>query len=188
MYIILSILLISVLIAILVYYYHSYNLVSALSGTKYRVASEYKDQVDAANLLDTLNSRAKKLISYLQETQPNASYTQNLENRYRSNIVENRQGNLANTSYVIDKGEKIAMCLRINGRLHDINILTFVFIHELAHIAIDAYGHPAEFWQTFKILLDAATAIKIYKPINYSKSPEDYCGLSIYYNPQYSVQ
>lgn len=172
---------------LLIFYYHRYNLVSAFSGNKYKVASEYNDQVAAANLLDALNSRAKQLISYLQTTQPNASYTQNLESRYRSNIVENRQGNIANTSYVVDKGDKIAMCLRINGQLHDINILTFVFIHELAHIAIDAYGHPAEFWQTFKILLDAATAIKIYTPINYSKTPEDYCGLSIYYNPQYVI-
>ena len=37
--------------------------------------------------------------------------------------------------------------------IHDINTLTFVFIHELAHISIPYDGHPPEFWEAFRLLL-----------------------------------
>ena len=44
-----------------------------------------------------------------------------------------------------------------NGtQLIDENTLTFVAIHELAHIATKSIGHNDEFWNNFKFLLEEA--------------------------------
>ena len=48
------------------------------------------------------------------------------------------------TSYSVNKGEKIVLCLRSRDgkdRLIDENTLTFVSIHELAHIMTKSVGH-----------------------------------------------
>jgi molybdopterin synthase catalytic subunit len=94
------------------------------------------------------------------------------------------------TAYSENKGEKLAFCLnkQKNGtRLIDINTLTFVAIHELAHIMTVSEGHKQEFWQNFKFLLENAKAANIYKPEDYKKTPKNYCGMKINDNPYYDL-
>lgn len=102
-------------------------------------------------------------------------------------IIENSPLNADNyTAYTENKGEIIAICLRSKedvDELHDINLITFVVLHELAHIANKTIGHDEQFWKTFRWLLEEATEIGIYQPINYTKTPKRYCGLWIDYNP-----
>ena len=74
-----------------------------------------------------------------------------------------------------------------NEKLIDINTLTFVALHELSHIMTTSIGHKQEFWQNFKFVLENAVAIKVYKPIDYKKKPEDYCGMEINDNPYYDL-
>ena len=76
----------------------------------------------------------------------------------------------------------MAFCLdteKQNGQLIDINTLTFVALHELAHVATKSIGHTDEFWANFKFLLQQAQQIGVYKPIDYSKKPKRYCGMTI---------
>jgi len=96
------------------------------------------------------------------------------------------------TSYSENKGQRLVFCLRkktpnSNGvyELHDINIMIFVSLHELAHIMNDKWGHRTDFWQLFKFLLENAVEVGIYKPVNYVLSPINYCGLNINYCPLY---
>ena len=99
-------------------------------------------------------------------------------------LVENSPHNPeGETSYALDKGREIAMCLRDknSGELHDLDTLTFVALHEITHIAIDAADHPAEFWDTFRKILIAAEPI--YISPDFAASPQPYCGLMIDYNP-----
>ena len=67
--------------------------------------------------------------------------------------------------------------------VHDINTLTFVFIHELAHISIPYDGHPPEFWEAFRQLLLDASEIGLIELIDYEQYPVEYCGMEINSNP-----
>ena len=61
--------------------------------------------------------------------------------------------------------------------------MMFVILHELAHIMSDTIGHNNEFRNNFKFLLDRASEINIYEPVNYQESPIQYCGLKINHTP-----
>ena len=53
------------------------------------------------------------------------------------------------TSYSLNKGEKIALCIRKKGEAKEFiedNTIMFVAIHELAHIMTESVGHEPEFW------------------------------------------
>jgi len=94
------------------------------------------------------------------------------------------------TAYSENKGEKLAFCLnRKKGgkKLIDINTLTFVAIHEMAHIMTLSIGHTDEFWQNFKFLLENAIDENIYHPVDYKKNPQPYCGMDITDNPYYDL-
>ena len=64
----------------------------------------------------------------------------------------------------------------------------FVNLHELTHIASTKNdpGHKIDFWKNFKIILQEAKEIGVYKPINYKKTPVNYCGMNIFYNPYFN--
>lgn len=107
------------------------------------------------------------------------------------NLVENEPTGGVDTSYVEDKGRVFAMCLREREsgkfKLHDMHLLQFVMLHEMAHIACESYGHGQEFWRTFKFILTEAHDAGLYTPINYAKSPVVYCSLHVDYNPFYDA-
>lgn len=86
------------------------------------------------------------------------------------------------TSYSVNKGEKIVFCLRNKKDGEDLvkeNIMTFVAIHELAHLMTKSIGHEPEFWNSFKLLLKVAIDNSIYKNIDFNNTPKDYCGVKI---------
>jgi hypothetical protein len=90
------------------------------------------------------------------------------------------------TSFTVDKGKHIALCLRDTMRdLHDYNTIMFVAIHELAHIGVEPYDHPNEFWEAFKFLMFEATAAGVITPVDYKNKSQKYCGINIDYSPMY---
>lgn len=96
-------------------------------------------------------------------------------------IIEETDKNSKNTSFTINKGEKISFCIssKKTGKLHDLNLLTFVGIHELVHIACPEVGHTILFYKILKYLIKCSIKIGIYKHGNYSKNPKEYCGLIV---------
>jgi predicted metal-dependent hydrolase len=72
-------------------------------------------------------------------------------------------------------------------KLIDMNTLTFVAIHELSHVMTKSIGHKQEFWENFKFLLENAKHANIYEPVDYKKSPKEYCGMTISDNPSYDL-
>ncbi len=52
-------------------------------------------------------------------------------------------------------------------------------IHELAHLATVEVGHTEKFWKNFKWLLQIAEKNGIYNYVDYSSSPQPYCGIVI---------
>ena len=202
--------------------------VRAFDGVSYRVHKQHADYQAAADRLAALNARTTDIVRFLRRRyigSPNVPPTaarrtparvdavRNLLRRYNpDNLAENSPHDVSgDSSYCLDKGAVIALCLRrrradvprgalgalggrigigntdstIVGELHDLDTLTFVTLHELAHTAIDDIDHPPKFWSTFKFLLDEARVGGLYTSPNFAARPIDYCGVHVSYNPHY---
>lgn len=170
----------------------SFNLrciVSEVDGNKYCVRERSKITM-AADLLATATQNLTKLVEYVGEKYPERENVKRLVNNFKPNKIQETLPTSKLTAYSENKGEKIAFCLtthKQNNDLIDIETLTFVGIHELAHVASITVGHKREFWDNFKFLLEEAKAAGIYDPIDYKKNPQEYCGMTISDNPYYDL-
>jgi predicted metal-dependent hydrolase len=144
-----------------------------------------EDKSKAANTLATIKNNIKKLVLHLKnninEYIDEKEYINNLVNRTKQINIMETPAEEKNTSYTINKGEKIVICLRskLLNEIHDINTIMYVVIHELAHVACPEFGHTPLFKQIFIFLLKVSQKINIYNPIDYRKNPQDYCGMTI---------
>jgi predicted metal-dependent hydrolase len=157
---------------------------SEVDETDYLVRT-LPDKKKAANLLAKTKKKLLELSHYLEKTFPQDERVKRLSNFYNTVIVES-QPKSKFTSFSINKGEKIVFCIRSRNsdeKLVNLNLLMFVAIHELAHVITSSIGHTEEFWDNFKWLLIQAVKIKIYKPHNFQKKPEEYCGTTITDSP-----
>lgn len=160
---------------------------SRCDGNLYFINKNFKDYDKALCLLSGVNERVNRLIKHMKANFPADERTKNLISRFNPRaIVENSEGD--DTSYTINKGEELFLCLRNRdtGELHDINTLMFVVLHELSHIAETAFGHGPTFWKTFAFMLNIAEKLKVYENVNYRYSPKYYCKLNIDSNPYYN--
>ena len=77
------------------------------------------------------------------------------------------------------------MCIRnkktANQEIININTLMFVALHETAHLMTKSVGHPPEFWENFRILINIAIDpnVGVYKEVDFNLYPEPYCGMTI---------
>lgn len=177
------------------FYKNTSYLQSSRDNHYYHVINTFDNKHNAANKLSMLNTFNTSLIDYITEKCNNYlcnnvqnKIQKNLSRRYSPNsLIENNPYNTEETAYSQFKGKILAFCLRNrnNNELLDNNILQFVDLHELAHVASNSYGHGDEFWNVFKQLLVEAKESNLYIPIDYSKYPANYCGLSVTYNPYF---
>lgn len=136
-------------------------------------------------------------------TRARVTAVENMLARYNpDNLAENSPLDTSgDSSYCLDKGAVIALCLRSRalpaqagrpavpaGRLHGIDTLTFVTLHEIAHTAIEDIDHPPRFWSTFKFILAEAATGGIFHSPDFARAPVDYCGVYVDYNPAYDPQ
>ena len=171
----------------------AYNLkciISSVDGNKYCVRDRKKLE-EAADLLAEVTRNCKMLVFYMKEKYPDDERVKRLVDGFDPKRINETLPTSELTAYSENKGEKIALCLRKknkeNAPLIDLNTLTFVAIHELSHIMTLSIGHEPEFWENFKFLLINAETIKIYKPVDYKKSPKPYCGIPISDNPYFDL-
>ena len=164
-------------------------IISDINGNKYCVRDRKKLEL-AADRLATINIKMNKLITHVSKKYPDQENVKRLIKNYNPKKIYETLPTSEYTAYSENKGEKLAFCLdtekNSQGRLIDLNTLTFVAIHEVAHIATKSIGHTKEFWDNFKLLLEVAVEENIYKPVNYSKTPKRYCGMDITDNPYYT--
>lgn len=67
-------------------------------------------------------------------------------------------------SYTINK-QKVFLCLRDeNKEYYDINMLTYVLLHEISHVICDEVGHTDKFHEIFDAVLEEAVKLKVYDP------------------------
>jgi hypothetical protein len=165
-------------------------IISEVDNKKYCVRERNKLN-KAANLLATVTGKMKKLVYYLKNNFSDRDNVKRLVENFDPKRISETLPTSEYTAYSENKGEKIAFCLNEyknnNDNLIDLNTLTFVAIHEMGHIMSSTVGHNEEFWNNFKFLLDNAVKIKIYKPIDYKKQSQEYCGMKITDNPYYDM-
>lgn len=168
----------------------AYNLkciISDVDGEKYCVRDRSRLQ-EAADLLAMVTQKLKNLVAYCAQKFPDDEDVQRMVQKFNPTKISETLPTSEHTAYSENKGEKIAFCLnqKKNGvKLIDINTLTFVAIHELAHVMTLTEGHKQDFWENFKFLLEQAKDANIYNPVDYKKNPEPYCGMTITDNPYY---
>jgi len=173
--------------------YESFQLkciVSDVDGNKYCVRE--RDNIsNAADLLAKVTQKCKKLVYYVSDKYPEQENTQRLKQNFNPTKITETLPTSSYTAYSENKGEKVAFCLNKkkgnNNNLIDENTLTFVAIHELAHIMSKSIGHKSEFWSNFKFLLESAKEAGIHNPVDYKEAPQEYCGMKIHDNPYYDA-
>ena len=164
-------------------------IISGVDGNKYCVRERFKLQL-AADLLATVTQKLKKLVAYMKEKYPERPNVERLVKNFNPQKVKEILPTSEYTAYSENKGEKLAFCVtttKKGNKLIDENTLTFVAIHEVAHIMTKSIGHKEEFWRNFKFLLTNAVDIGIYTPIDYKDTPAKYCGMKINDNPFYDI-
>jgi len=156
---------------------------SNYDGFAYNVQENLHCPSCASEILSKIHQRNIYLINYLKLNFPDDPRTKLLIAKYhRDNIYEGTPDNGNNTSYTLNKGEKLVFCLRSNenpSKIHELNLLMYVSIHELSHIASKSYGHNAEFRRNFSWLLKHSVDIGIWNYINYGLINKEYCGIKI---------
>jgi hypothetical protein len=158
--------------------------VESNSGTKFLV---HKDNLknEKANLLGKivenmfiLKNHMVKNINNFKSFKPYIKQLNNNLSETNTVVYEtDPESNL--TSYSVNKGEELSFCLKSkkSGELHDINLIMYVAIHEMAHIACPEIGHGELFKKIFRKLAEEAIKIDIYKKVNFSNNPVEYCGM-----------
>jgi len=148
------------------------------------------DMEDSATLLSELIKSMYTLRDHLVNNKNNYNdMTEYIEllgknfSKERTQIYE-KDNDSSLTSYSVNKGEEIVFCLRckISHKLHTLNLLTYVGIHEMGHSACPEVGHPPLFNKIFKFLLEEGVKLKIYEYEDYQKNPIEYCGMKLYSN------
>jgi hypothetical protein len=162
-------------------------LTSVLSeiDSKHYLVANYSDQIQAANYLAQIRKGFDLLSMRLKSSYPSDPRVQRLLARYSSEtlIQENIQNN--RTSYSINKGELIALCLRSpNQKFEKLNSIKFVSFHELTHVITDSLvEHNPEFYSNFRFLLSHAIKWRLYEEVNYRQQPTSYCGTRLTSSP-----
>lgn len=159
---------------------------STVDGMSYMVRN-LPDKQEAANNMALIKQNLVILANHLYKTYPKRECVQLLKARFDPSRLVEKAAAEKSTSYTINKGEKVVLCLRArdsNETLEDMNTMMFVSIHEMAHIMSRAIGHEdAEFWSNFKFALQNAEEIGLYENEDYKSSPKMYCGMKITDSP-----
>lgn len=170
-------------------HFHLTCIHSDVDGNRYCVRERDKlEQV--ADMLARVTQKLKKLVDYMAEKYPTRENVMRMKDNFNPQQIMETLPTSEYTAYTENKGEKMAFCVtrRKNGtKLIDENTLTFVAIHELAHVMTKTHNHKDEFWHNFKFLLVNAKDIGIYTPVDYKKAPKEYCGMEITDNPYYDL-
>jgi len=158
---------------------------SKIDGRNYTVR-DLPDKKTAADTLARLNLKIRQLQDFLSHTEDrDKPCVRRLKAQYKGAISE-RIMESTHTSYTLNKGEHIYMCIRDGnneGGIIDENTIFFVALHELAHIMTVSSGHTKEFWTNFRLILKHAIANGLYTYEPYHQKPQPYCGIQIKNTP-----
>jgi hypothetical protein len=172
---------------------------SSVDGREYVVQNK-ADKQQAADMLAQVRQRMITLVNYLKKTggkvtgknedaqkdqKQYGTYEERVKrvaSRFNPDRISEGNEDVRYTTYTLNKGEKIVFCLRARGeddRVHDLSLMTFVAIHEMAHIASVSEHHTPEFQANFAWLLRNAIDCGVYRYEDFKAQPRRYCGIDV---------
>lgn len=158
---------------------------STVDNNRYLVR-DLPDKQQAADMLARLKKKIDDLVIHLSSNKDKFSeykpYIEQLETKINDVVINESSEDSMYTSYSVNKGEQIVFCLRSKknrNQLHDINLVTYVLLHELAHVGCPEYGHTPLFKKIFAFFTNEGIKIGIYEKIPFNQEPAEYCGLTI---------
>ena len=163
---------------------------STVDGRTYKVR-DMPDKQKAADLLASVRRKMEKLYNIVKEKFPNKAQVRQWIANFQPSPERFLEAtpDAEHTSYSVNKGEKIHLCLRQrqgqNETLIEENVMVFVALHEMAHVVTPSLGHDPEFWNNFGWLLKQAEANGIYHYQDFKSQPVAYCGMHITDAPAY---
>ncbi len=145
------------------------------------------NKMNGNNLLNIITDKTYQFINFMYDNKNKypdfKQYIDRLKNNTKSTIfTENlafrdESGKLL-TSYTLDKGKQISLCIRDQktGDALNQNVIFYVVIHELAHVACPEEGHTTLFKKIYRFLLTIAKQNNFYQFHDYESAPVNYCG------------
>ena len=185
-----SILIAVIIIFIYIFLFYNKKNVVLVTGsdnfTKYLVYND-EQKNESAKLLEEITNNMFKLKDYLYQNIEKFPDMREYIKQLNRNLDKDRTLIYENdpksdlTSFSVNKGEEIAFCLRSKqtDNLHQLNLIMYVALHEMAHIACPEIGHGDLFKKIFKFLTEIAIELQLYKLDNYEQSPVEYCGMML---------
>lgn len=162
---------------------------SSIDGQQYLVRN-LPDKQEAADRLARVREKLLRIRKYLEQTHMEKPFVAQMIKNFDCSAERFTEStpDAQYTSYSVNKGEKIFMCLRqrdTKEQLVQENILVFVALHEMSHVGTSSVGHTPEFWNNFAWLIKQAEHIKIYEFTDFAAHPVEYCGVHITDSPTY---
>ncbi len=184
------ILIVTAIILVIIYYFKfrtkDVTYVKSDIDGEYYLVRAVSDRQKAANMLARLKDNIRKTTNHLNsekdsEYSDNKDYIDQLNEKIRNAVIQESDGNSEYTSYSVNKGEQIVFCLRSkkDNKLHDLNLVEYVALHEMSHVACPEFGHTDLFKEIFAFITRVAVEIGLYKKIDFAANPTEYCGLTI---------
>jgi len=158
---------------------------SDLNGKEYFVQN-YPNKTEAAYMLSVIDARIALLRDHFEKN-PNkypsfVPYIDRFCKRSKDLFIYENALDNDETAYTIGKGYETVICLRSKknvGQLHDLNLVTYVALHEVSHIACPDKDHTPLFSTILRFFVDVAVSIGIYTKVNYQIDPHEYCGMIV---------
>jgi hypothetical protein len=163
---------------------------SNVDGQTYMVR-DMADKQSAADLIARVRRKMEVLYNTIASRYPDKAQVKQWVQNFVPSASRFTEAtpDADHTSYSVNKGEKVHLCLRqregSNESLVDENVMVFVALHEMAHVITPTIGHGPDFWNNFAWLLKQAEAQNIYKYQDFKSHPVSYCGLNITDSPTY---
>lgn len=153
---------------------------------KHYLVRDVPDRYRACNMLATIKQNILYLVEYVRKNRSKhpkmERYIDLLDKGIKNVIIRESSPHSKYTSYCVNKGEEIVFCLRArdaDGKLHDINLIMYIVLHEISHVACPENDHTPLFNKIFRFLCKSGVELKIYKKIDFNKKPRIYCGMKI---------
>jgi len=159
---------------------------SDIDNRKYLVR-DLPDKTEVANLLAMIRTRIIYLTEYLMLHKADKDYVdfkpyiKRLNDRIYHTLISESSPYSSYTSYSVNIGEQLVFCVRSkndNG-LHDLNLVMYVALHEISHIACPEDGHTFLFRRIFEFFAQTAIDRHLYNKIPFELDPAEYCGITI---------
>jgi len=168
----------------------------------YYLVRDRADKNRAANLLATIKKNIFDITQYMynrliaidslpdidrERYASNKQYIEQLNTNISNVVIMESSDSSKYTSYSVNKGEEIVFCIRsktlsnlIDGNdMHDTNLIMYVALHEISHVACPEKDHTPLFLKIFNFICNEAVTMGIYKKINFNDKSEEYCGMMI---------